>query len=188
MTFPLLVVVSGAIAVATAAGCLLLAERRRLAMAAGVLGAGAITLVHGLGYFRLTADDAYITFRYARNLADGLGPNWNSDGRVEGYTSFLWMMIISGTEKLDTSPVIATQVLGFCLIIATFAIVYRVWLLWSAEETGGGHWPSAATRRGRARALAGGRLLVLGLLRHGDPAVHGTDRRGRLPLPAGAAR
>jgi len=115
-----------------------MARNRSFVIVAGTLGAGAITLVHGLGYYRLTVDDAYITFRYASNLANGLGPNWNSDGRVEGYTSFLWMLALAGTEKLSISPVIASQMLGFFAIIATFLIAYRVWVLWSADEPGSG--------------------------------------------------
>ena len=33
-----------------------------------------------------TADDAFISFRYARNLVDGLGLVFNAGERVEGFT------------------------------------------------------------------------------------------------------
>src|SRR5262245_49032609 len=36
------------------------------------------------------ADDAFISFRYARNWAEGQGLVWNPGERVEGYTNFLW--------------------------------------------------------------------------------------------------
>src|SRR5262245_54883150 len=37
-----------------------------------------------------TVDDAYISYRFARNLARGLGLVYNPGERVEGYTNFLW--------------------------------------------------------------------------------------------------
>jgi arabinofuranosyltransferase len=43
-------------------------------MRAGLpLGLGLLTLLMRLGAGPFTVDDAYITFRYARNLARGLG-------------------------------------------------------------------------------------------------------------------
>ena len=41
-------------------------------------------------------DDAYISLRYARNLVRGHGLVFNIDDRVEGYTNFLWTMILAG--------------------------------------------------------------------------------------------
>lgn len=40
-------------------------------------------------------DDAYITFSFSKNLAMGRGPIYSHDVRVEGYSNFLWMLIIS---------------------------------------------------------------------------------------------
>lgn len=40
-------------------------------------------------------DDAYITLRYARHLAEGLGPVWNPGERVEGYTSFFTVVLLA---------------------------------------------------------------------------------------------
>ena len=48
----------------------------------------------------LILDDAYITFRYARNLADGLGLNFNPGEVVEGYTNFLWVVLMAGARRL----------------------------------------------------------------------------------------
>jgi hypothetical protein len=45
-------------------------------------------------------DDAYITLRYAKNLADGHGLVFNIGERVEGYTNFLWAVILAGAFKL----------------------------------------------------------------------------------------
>src|SRR5690242_18166607 len=40
-------------------------------------------------------DDAFISFRYVRNLLDGHGLVWNVGERVEGYTNFLWVMLVA---------------------------------------------------------------------------------------------
>lgn len=40
-------------------------------------------------------DDAYISLRYARHLAAGHGLVWNPGEPVEGYTDFLWVLLLS---------------------------------------------------------------------------------------------
>ena len=37
-------------------------------------------------------DDAFISFRYARNLLDGHGLVFNPGEYVEGYSNFLWIL------------------------------------------------------------------------------------------------
>jgi len=49
-------------------------------------------------------DDAFISFRYARHLVDGLGLVWNEGERVEGYTNFLWVLFMAAAMKLDLDP------------------------------------------------------------------------------------
>lgn len=66
-------------------------------------------------YFRAYVnDDAYITFRYSRFLAEGRGPYYNVGEHVEGYTNFLLMLLLAGVIKLAGTgvvPVVA-KVLG----------------------------------------------------------------------------
>src|SRR6202022_2682648 len=45
-------------------------------------------------------DDAYITFRYARNLAEGLGLVYNPGEWVLGTTAPLWAILLGGGYKL----------------------------------------------------------------------------------------
>ena len=40
-------------------------------------------------------DDAYISFRYAANLAAGHGLVWNPGEYVEGYTNLLWVLLLT---------------------------------------------------------------------------------------------
>jgi arabinofuranosyltransferase len=42
---------------------------------------------------RWVQDDAYVSFRYARNLVRGEGVVYNAGDRVEGYTNFLWTLL-----------------------------------------------------------------------------------------------
>ncbi len=72
-------------------------------------------------------DDAYITFRYARNVAAGLGPVYNAGERVEGCTTFLQMMILAPFIRLGADPrfvSVALSILALALIVAM-----GVWLL-----------------------------------------------------------
>ncbi len=45
-------------------------------------------------------DDAFISFRYAENLLAGLGLVFNPGERVEGYTNFLWTVLLAGLARL----------------------------------------------------------------------------------------
>lgn len=44
---------------------------------------------------RFIQDDAFISFRYAYNLVNGIGLVWNEGERIEGYTNFLWTLAMS---------------------------------------------------------------------------------------------
>ncbi len=67
--------------------------------------------------FRWLSDDAYISFRYARNLAAGHGLVFNPGERVEGYTNFLWTVLIAAAIRLGFDAGQTALVLG----MASFA-------------------------------------------------------------------
>jgi hypothetical protein len=52
--------------------------------------------------FWFVADDAYITFRFSRNLATGAGLRYNlgEPVPVEGYSNFLWLLLAVPLERL----------------------------------------------------------------------------------------
>ena len=56
--------------------------------------------------FAFVTDDAYISFRYARNLARGLGLVYNpgAEPPVEGYSEFLWVLLLAPFEALGIRP------------------------------------------------------------------------------------
>lgn len=120
MDFPLLVVAVLAISGVT---CWLALTTGRYAWCA-VAGSAAILLLHSRVYFNYQSDDAYITYRYARNLADGIGPVWNRGEHVEGYSNFLWMVLLAALRKLSVDTVFAGRSLGFAFSVAAAAGTY----------------------------------------------------------------
>ena len=42
-----------------------------------------------------TQDDAFISFRYAKNLSEGTGLVYNAGEYVEGYSNFLWTLFLA---------------------------------------------------------------------------------------------
>lgn len=71
-------------------------------------------------------DDAYISFRYAKNLINNHGLVFNTGEKVEGYTNFLWTMFIALTMKLGADPAIVTVattlLLSFIIMFLTATI------------------------------------------------------------------
>jgi hypothetical protein len=54
---------------------------------------------------RFIWDDPFISFRYAYNLVHGNGLVWNVGERVEGYTNFLWTLLMCIPLYLGYGPV-----------------------------------------------------------------------------------
>jgi hypothetical protein len=88
-----------------------------------------VFLLQALSY-RYLSDDAFISFRYARNWAQGYGPIYNIGERVEGYTNFLWMAILAGLHRMGVGIVLAAQVLGVLLGLVTILLTFRFSLRW----------------------------------------------------------
>lgn len=49
-------------------------------------------------------DDAFISFRYARNLAELGALELNPGERVEGYTNFLWVVMLAAFQAVGVAP------------------------------------------------------------------------------------
>jgi hypothetical protein len=97
---------------------------RQWHIAAIAASTGILLLQHF--YFQYTSDDAYISYRYARNLGDGVGPVWNPGEHVEGYTNFLWVGILAGLHNLGADIVPSARWLGFALAALAGAGTYAV--------------------------------------------------------------
>ena len=67
-------------------------------------------------FFHYTIDDTFITFRYSRNLADGFGPTFNPGmAPVEGYSTFLWMLVMSISHVMGFDALVFSKLLGIAL-------------------------------------------------------------------------
>jgi hypothetical protein len=112
---------------------------RRAAIQSAVVLASAISsivfiartafTVEGERYFTLF-DDAMISMRYARNLAQGHGLLWNiGQPPVEGYTNFLWTLWMATLHLLplrESKISLLVLVSGAVILIANLVVVYRV--------------------------------------------------------------
>ena len=78
-------------------------------------------------------DDAFISFRYARNLVDGLGLVFNAGEYVEGYTNLLWTLAIAACMKFGLAPEIMAHVLGIASWLA-LSVVLAGWSYLRAKQ------------------------------------------------------
>ncbi|MGW3997319.1 hypothetical protein [Amycolatopsis sp. NPDC004772] len=85
-----------------------------------------LSLLHQL-LFATVTEDALVTFRYAQNIADGNGPVFNPGERVEGYTNFLWLVLVAlpraafGADVRTTAVVLGVLAALGCVLLAYFA-------------------------------------------------------------------
>ena len=93
----------------------------RLAFASLALALVAIQL---FAFREYRVDDAYITFRYARNLAETGVVTWNpGESPVEGYSNFLWMLLAAGAIKASADPLLVARAVSvLALLLAAFMV------------------------------------------------------------------
>jgi hypothetical protein len=69
-------------------------------------------------------DDAYISYRYARNLVEGAGLVYNPGEYVEGFTNLLWTLLVAAGLALGLEAKAVAHGLGLAsgvaLLVATF--------------------------------------------------------------------
>src|SRR6266571_4532481 len=131
-------------------------------------------------------DDSFISFRYARHLAAGQGLVWNPGERVEGYTNFLWVILMAGALRLGGKPEVVSNVLG----IASGAVLLAALVFDTARRIG---WRSpfiwlaplalAAGRRFTAWCTGGLETMLFTLLVFAASAVFVRERETGSPLP-----
>jgi arabinofuranosyltransferase len=84
-----------------------------------------------VGYRKLEflCDDAFIAFRYVSNAVDGLGWVWNPPPfrPVEGYTSFLWVALLTAVwEIFGAEPPAVANGISFAFGVGTLLLVSRM--------------------------------------------------------------
>ena len=112
-------------------------RRSELIVLGGIVAA---FLLH-VAWFWTIQEDAFIGYRYVRHLVEGHGLRWNiGEPPVEGYTDFLWLILLSGFMRLGAEVPLSAQLLGTMFGAATVVLTAaaaralypppgRVWLL-----------------------------------------------------------
>lgn len=84
--------------------------------------------IDGVRYFWLD-DDQMISMRYARNLAEGHGLVWNPGERVEGYSNFLWTLVMAGVHLLplpDATTSLAVKLINLGLAFGVLVLTEQL--------------------------------------------------------------
>lgn len=77
-------------------------------------------------------DDAFISFRYSKHLTLGHGLVWNVGERVEGYTNFLWVLLIALGMHFSFEP----EWFSLVLSVASGIVVWWLFLVWALRRHG----------------------------------------------------
>jgi len=98
---------------------------RRTHIVLGFVLPALISLVQMIRLSPHTTDDAYISYRYARNLAEGLGLVYNEGQRIEGYTNFLWTVVLALVDAVGLDQNTLAKLLGGAATLGTLWLVFR---------------------------------------------------------------
>ncbi len=140
--------------------------------------------------YSFVCDDAFISFRYARNLVDGLGIVWNEGERVEGYSNFSWVLLAAAGMKLGITPELLTRLVG--IVSGAAILVFLIHA--SAREIGIRHpavWLApailAASRTFTAWCTGGLETMFCALLLFLAVLQFLKERSERFTVPLGSA-
>jgi arabinofuranosyltransferase len=97
-------------------------EKIILLLIIGIFVANALSL-------NFTQDDAYISYRYVKNFVSGQGLVFNPGERVEGYTNFLWIIILSIFTKFGLDIIVVSKVLGIASGCMALFLIYKISIL-----------------------------------------------------------
>ena len=144
---------------------------------------------------RFIQDDAYISFVYSRNLINGHGLAWITGDLVEGYTNFLWVLLISAASWLGIDPVDASYGLGLFFFTVTLGLHLsaerariRFTLLGWAVGAPAASAPTHSDDSTLARIWSAGLIQVKGLGSALCSAMYAVDRGLQVDEPGGSCR
>lgn len=80
--------------------------------------------LYNVSRYRFFVDDAFISMRYSRHLYEGKGLVYNLGERVEGYSNFLWVLILALFGGLGFSITQISLYLGYLFSTATIVLAY----------------------------------------------------------------
>ena len=134
------------------------------------------------------AEDAYITFRFARNLANGFGLVFNPGQPVFGFSSPLWTLWMALGFKLGTPPAVWARLTtlaleGIALVAVVtmlrrtfgnrsawcFAFFFALWPYFSAVSISGMENP--VTQRSKSSSVASSPESSIASISSSQPAL-----------------
>jgi hypothetical protein len=75
-------------------------------------------------YFGFTIDDSFIAWRYSKNLVNHGALTWNpGKDPVEGFTSFLWVILNAGALSVGISPVVFSKGLSILSVLVIVVVL-----------------------------------------------------------------
>ncbi|HOT96248.1 MAG TPA: hypothetical protein PLN61_07895 [bacterium] len=98
------------------------ANAYRLAQAAAVL----LLVLLAVSLWPATLDDAFISYRYARNCVEGHGLVFNWGERVEGYSNLLWILVLTPFLKAGAGIEWVSKLIGLVCAIAALLTALRL--------------------------------------------------------------
>jgi arabinofuranosyltransferase len=104
-------------------------------------------------------DDIYITFRYCDNVLAGHGPVYNPGERSEGYTHFLWFVLLTLGRALHVEPHLLGKYLPLPFFAGALLLLLRLSALLFPARGG----------------LAGIPVAALGWAAHEDARLYGSS-------------
>lgn len=91
-----------------------------------LVGALVLSTLHQV-MFSTLAEDAFISLRYSAQLADGNGLVFNVGEKVEGYSNFLWVVLVAAPHALFGTDIVTTaRVLGVLCTLACVLVGYAL--------------------------------------------------------------
>ncbi len=123
-----------------------------------ILLALAILLAHTFAIHQTPAGEiaapyeiAHVAYRLGRNLVYEGSALWNPGGApVESYPSAIWVLVSALAARLYLSPILVTQALGLCAVLATVIVLAQ----FSPKRTSGLIAPGLLAASGSAAAAA----------------------------------
>lgn len=94
---------------------------------AALMAAAVLIAIAGRLYFGvITSDDAYITYRYAQNLANVHEFVYNPGERVLGTSTPLYAFVMAGATALELPPENTSTLIGIACDALMIAVLYRM--------------------------------------------------------------
>ena len=84
---------------------------------------GVLLALHAAWYWPFLSDDALISLSYARRWVMGHGLTWTTGERVEGYTDFLWVVLVGVAGRLGFDYIWSARALDFIGVLSAVALV-----------------------------------------------------------------